>query len=516
MKLLSTLLVLIATIGLLSAQGEHEMIIEPGPPGTLDQTIIGDTAATGERADPDRVYVLRRGTPYLTSQRLRWGDYHIHIRSEEGDGARPLIVYSPGVGGVAIGQVMRLNSGAHLTLDGLHIQCKDLVGNVSDNAIRIGGDSARITINNCVVEEADQAGLRLDAVGLKVYITNSIFNRMGLPTNPNNGRFLDNRGHPMDTIWVENCVVYDVTSRIYRHSGAGHINYGRFNQNTFWGSGQEGLTFSPSNNLMFTNNIVANPVFLGVDKSIPNYAITIDTFVSGEHNINVSFNNIFVDDDHVGALPVTNFLGDTIIPVTNSLFGPNISNAIMEGASATTNISEELAFSDAPNLPAQFINAHHADTLVDNLLADAGEWDFSDLSPDDTYTNLGLGDIERYTAWHDFSYPEGADSYTAGTEGQKLGADLSNIDTDVKEDYFVSDNILYYPNPVKNELFIQNLDESNLKSLSIYNLSGLQLQNQKVNSIYARFQLGDLPTGTYVLTVEDHGGKVSSRKIVKH
>ncbi|MDH3245706.1 MAG: T9SS type A sorting domain-containing protein [Saprospiraceae bacterium] len=516
MKLLSTLLLLIASISLLSAQGEHELIIEPGPPGTLDQTIIGDTTSTGERADPDRVYILRRGTPYLTSQRIRWGDYHIRIKSEEGDGPRPMIIFSPDVGGEGIGQVLRLNSGAHLTLDGIHLQCRDLVGNFSDNAIRIGGENARITINNCVVEEADQAGLRLDAVGLKVYITNSIFNRMGLPTNPNNGRFLDNRGHPMDTIWVENCVIYDVTSRIYRHSGAGHINYGRFNQNTFWGVGQHGISLSPSNNLMFTNNIVANPVFLGYEKSMPEYAITIDTFVSGEDNINVSFNNFFVDDDHVGALPDTNFLGDTILPVTNTMFGPNISNAIMETASATTNISELLAFSDAPNLPSQFINANHNDTLVDDILADAGEWDFSDLSPDDTYSGLGLGDIERFTTWHNFSYPEGAVSYTAGSEGQKLGADLSNIDTDIEEDYFISNNLLYYPNPVSDELFIQNLDQSALKTVGIYDLSGLLLRQQKVDAIYTRFQLGDLPKGTYVLTVRDQSGKVSSRKIVKH
>jgi len=494
---------------------QDEMIIEAGPAGTLEQTIFGDTMPTGERTNPNRVYILRRATPYLLAQSMRWGDYDINIKAEEGEGAKPLIVFSPDVGGEGISQVFRTNAGANLSLDGIHLAGRDLLGNAALRAIRIGGDSATVRVNDCIITDVGQSILRFNADGIKAYFTNSLMNRIGQPSNPNNGRFFDTRGNPIDTVWVENCVVYDITSRIYR-SADGDLNYGVFNQNTFYGSAQWGFTFSPANNLIFTNNVVAEPVFLGQTDSTLRYAITMDTFISGQHNVDISYNNIFVSDDFEAALPATRASGDSLYSVRNTLFGPNISAAMMESATSTTNISEVLAFTNAPNIPTQFIEADAADTSGsgNRVVEEAGDWDFSDLTADATYSGLGTGN-DRYVEFHDFSYPETATSFTAGNAGQKVGADLTNLGTDVKEDFFVSDNILYYPNPVQDELFIQNLDNANLRAVYIYDISGHQLRHQPVQALHTRFQLGSLPVGTYVLTVEDQSGKVSSRKIVK-
>ncbi len=360
-----------------------------------------------------------------------------------------------------------------------------------------------------------QAAVRVDGEGQKLFFTNSILNRLGEPGNPNNGRFIDSRGNPIDSVWVENCVIYAVTSRIYR-SANGALNVGIFNQNTFWGVGQEGITFGESNELTFTNNIFAEPVFLGQTDSSMTYAMTIDTFVSGEHLINVSYNNIFVSEEFEAALPDTRASGDSLYSVKNTLFGPNISAAIMEGASATTNISEVLEFADAPPVPIQFITADAAAADTSVLIDGAGDWDFSDLTPDPVYSAVGGQGIDRFTTFHDFSYPESAQSYTAGTNGQKLGADLTNLGTDVDEDFFVTDNILFYPNPVKDELFIQNLDEVDLKSVYIYDVQGHPLRRQDVNAMNIRFQMGKLPPGIYMLSVEDHAGKVSTRQILKY
>ncbi len=507
-----TLLLLLGCTLTLVAQ-DNEMIIEPGPPGIIEQTIFGDTTETGERANPNRIYILKRATPYLTAQRVRWGDYHIHLKAEDGDGVRPLIMFSPSEGGGAPSELVRTNSGAHLTLEGIHITGKDVLGNIIMRLFRVGGDSTRLVFDDCIVEESSQTGIRCDASGIKMYITNSIWNRMGQPTNANNGRMIDTRGNPIDTVWVENSVVYDVTSRMYWGNG-GSLHYGRFNQNTFYACGQHGFDFTQSDNLMFTNNIFAEPLFLGVTDSSITYAMSIDT-VGGDDNIDISYNNIYVSDEFAAALPEL-ALSDTLRSGKDFLFGPTISAVIASSASATTNISETLDFTDAPNIPTQFINAYSVDSTArgDGVVQDAGEWDFSDLSPDDLYSGISPG-YDRYVVHHDFSYPESAQSYTAGSEGQKLGADLSNIDTDVEEDYFISDRILYYPNPVREELFVQNLDQSKLSSISIYNLMGQRLLHQDVRNLHARFQLGALPSGTYVLTVRDQQGKVSSRKISK-
>ena len=196
--------------------------------------------------------------------------------------------------------------------------------------------------------------------------------------------------------------------------------------------------------------------------------------------------------------------------MSSAYFGPQISNAMMASASSTTNINEVLEFANAPAVQQDYI------TSVYDSTATFGEWDFSALSPDETYSQIGGQGIDRYTTFHDFTYSENATSFTAGSQGQKLGADLSNLGTAVKEDFFVRDNILYYPNPVQNQLFIQNLDKAELSLIEIYDLRGVPVRQQRVRSENAVFNLPNLPSGTYVLTVRDSAGKVSSRKLIKN
>ncbi|NND32493.1 MAG: T9SS type A sorting domain-containing protein [Saprospiraceae bacterium] len=511
MKKIFTLFAILCFCGWVQAQDGNELIVEPTDVGILDQTIIGDTTATGERNNPDRVYVLRRGVPYLIGQTIEAEDFHLRIKAEDGDGAKPILIFNVAAGGDIPSQMFVVGTGAHLSLSGLHIAGQDILGRYTNRLIRINGDKSKTTVDDCILDESGQSGFRLNADSIKVFISNSIVTRMGQLNDPNNGRFLDNRGHPIDSLWVYNCIIYDVTSRIYRHGNDdAYLHHAIIDQNTFFGSGQWGFTFSPSDELTFTNNIVANPVFLGYADSLPRYAMTIDTFRDGDF-VDVSFNNIFTNPEFDAALPpVSSDTGDSIKSVNGAYFGPQISNAIMASASATTNINEVLEFANAPNPQQDFIDATYDSTAMET------SWDFSDLAPDDTYSAIGGQGIDRYTTFHDFTYSENATSFTAGNQGQKLGADLSNLGTAVKEDFFVRDNILYYPNPVQNQLFIQNLDKAELSLIEIYDLRGVPVRQQRVKSESAVFNLPNLPTGTYVLTIRDSAGKVSSRKLIKN
>ncbi len=511
MKKIATLILAMTLVGFLHAQGEHELIIEANEIGILEKTIFGDTTAIGERTDPDRVYVLRRGFPYLINEIIDVADFHLRIKAEAGDGPRPLLLINVTDGGNALSQMFVTSSGGSISLDGVHIAGQDIFGNKILRLIRMNGNNSRVSIDNSILDESGQSGFRLNGDSLKVFISNSIVNRMGQLIDPNNGRFLDNRGHPIDSLWVTNSIIYNITSRIYRHGGpAAYLHHAKFDQNTFFGSGQFGLSFSPADELTFTNNIVANPVFLGYTGP-QRYAITIDTFRQGD-DIDVSYNNFFTHPDFDAALPeVSANTGDSVHSVNGAFFGPQISNAIMASASATTNISEVLEFGNAPNVQQDFINNTYDST------ATLGTWDFSDLSPDDTYSSIGGAQaVDRYTVFHDFSYPETAESFTAGSNGQKLGADLSTIGTNVREDFFVRDNILFYPNPVQNQLFIQNLDETEFNSITIYDLKGVPVIQQRVRAANTILELPDVPSGTYIMTIRDNAGKISSRKIIKN
>lgn len=506
-------LLLISTF-LLNAQ--DTLIIEPSEVGILNNTIFGDTTETGERQNLNRVYVLRRGAPYLITEMIRWSDYHIHIVAEEGEGARPLILFNVDAGGETLDQLFRLDDGADLTVKGLHISCKDILGNHVTRGIRLSGDRSKVVVDDCIIEEAGQSAFRLNADSIKVYVTNSLINRIGRPVDPNNGRFLDNRGHPIDTLWIENSIVYDVTSRYYRNGGSNpKIINGIFNQNTFWGSGQLSFSFGQVENLIFTNNIVANSPFLGRDTGDITYTINLDTFDVATMDVTISHNNIFWDPEVVAAIPDTSALGDTLISMEGNLFNEGAQAAVDSAETEGTIISEVLTFADAPPFPDMLITAVASDTTgQSDGVPNAGEWDFSDLTPDATYSAIGTGDIPRYTTYHDFTYPFGTASSTAGTEGQPLGANPDVISS--APDVFVDHNILYYPNPARHELFVQNLDNVPLQRIMLFSLSGQVLQEHlQVDAPTFRLSLANLARGTYILSLVDKSGQVSSRKVIK-
>ncbi|MBK8504947.1 MAG: T9SS type A sorting domain-containing protein [Saprospiraceae bacterium] len=451
------------------------------------------------------------GSPYVINEIIDVADFHLRIKAEEGDGTRPILILNVGDGANPVDQMFVASNGGDISMSGLHLAGEDIFGIKTLRIVRINGNKSRVSLNDCVLDNSGQSGFRLNADSIKVFISNSLIGRMGQLNDPSNGRFLDNRGHPIDSLWVTNSVIYDVTSRIYRHgSDAAYLHHAAIDQCTFFGSGQWGFTFSPADELIFTNNIVANPVFLGYTGE-QRFAITIDTFRDGDY-VDISYNNFFTAPSFDAALPLLSAnTGDTVRSVNGAYFGPQISNAMAASASSTTNFSEVLEFANAPEIQQDFIDNTYDST------ATLGSWDFSDLTPDDVYSLLGGEQaIDRYSTFHDFSYPESAQSYTAGNNGQKIGADLSILGTDVKEDFFVRDNILFYPNPVSNELFIQNLDQGDLHSIMIYDLKGVQIKEQRVRATNAVVQLPDVSAGTYILTIRDNKGNLSSRTLIKN
>ena len=245
--------------------------------------------------DINTIYELRRGFPYLLTSSIQFEDFNLHIRAEEGAGARPLIMQSISSGGAAYAQHIRINGPGNITLEGLHISGRTSLGSNNNRMVRINTDNVRLTVDDCVLEDAGQSIFRIQGDSTKMYITNSLFNRAGQPTDPSNGRFIDNRGFPIDTLWVENNVVYNVTSRFYRNGSGASINWARINQNTFWFSGQQGFSLDVVTNLEFTNNVVFNAVAYGRDSllqdTLPRYALEIDTFIQDSTSILVSHNN---------------------------------------------------------------------------------------------------------------------------------------------------------------------------------------------------------------------------------
>ncbi|MEM1122219.1 MAG: T9SS type A sorting domain-containing protein [Bacteroidota bacterium] len=500
------------------AIGQSELIIEPGPPGVINAAIAADTNSLGERNDPNRVYVLRRNFPYILTGTIEFTDFHLRIKAEEGEGARPFIIVDSGAEPVS--QIIRMFGSSDITLDGLHISGQDILGAYNNRVVRINSDSSQVFINDCLFEQIGQAAVRVQGDNPKIYITNSILRNIGRPFNPNNGRVFDNRGVPIDTLWMQNNVVYNVSQRIYRSGGGSFLNWARFDQNTIWGTGVNGIDFAEIKDLEFTNNIYANGRFVGAEAERQDtaetalYWMTVDTFDATVSNYLVSHNNFYTDQEILDVFPLQEPDGDTRVTTDGAYLDLQLQAAQTANGTTETNINEPLDFADDPIINTQFIVASVLDTPPGGEIPGAEPWDMSDLTLDMNLSAIGTGDVERYTQVHDFTYSMSAMSATAGTNGQPIGANMELI-TSVP-DIFVDNRILYYPNPVKDVLVVQNLEEVNLSRVAVFNITGQQLlEVTDIDNAALEINTAQFEAGTYILSVMDKAGNVSSRKFMK-
>ena len=354
---------------------QEEVIVEPGAPGVLNQAIANP-------ANQGKVFVLRRGFPYLLSGEIENAGFDLHIKAESGDGARPLLMFSPPPGGTSPDQLFSVRG--NLTLEGLHLTNVDLLGGYQERMIRTRVDDVRVTVDDCLMDDSGQTAFRLDGRNNKVYATNSVFSRMGRPSNIDNGRVLDDRGSPVDTIWMENCAIYNVTSRVIRDGGE-TIKFAYFNQNTTMNVAQRGFEWGPVDEFIFTNNIVVNGGFLGRRFSdTPSryqndrHVINIDSTANGIGKWTIRNNNFFVSSDMLAATPFTRTNGDTV--EQQPYFHPLAVAAIEAGGWTATNIEEELDFTNPPVLPQDFVDKHQSGDG-----GNAEPWDHSGVPANELY-----------------------------------------------------------------------------------------------------------------------------------
>ncbi|HMQ45991.1 MAG TPA: T9SS type A sorting domain-containing protein [Saprospiraceae bacterium] len=497
-------LCLAAILSQLNLKAQEIISVTPG--STLNDVIT---------SDPGRIYELTRGAIYFVNAPIEHEGFTLHLRSSGNpDFARPLIVSDPPSADVEINALFEARG--ELILEGIHMTQRSTLGVIFERIIRARANDIRITVDDCLFDDSGQTTFRLDNAGVKLYVRNCIISRMGETNNPDNGRFIDDRGNDVDSIVMTNNLVYNITSRIIR-DGGGNINYAEFNQNTVANTGQRCFAVGPVETLVFTNNVVSDGAFLGRQFSLDpaeqddRTVVDPDTIASG--NVDswvISHNNIFRNQVLVDATPFTQVDLDTIeqVPYWNEL----AIQAVTAGGTAETNIEEVLEFTNPAPLPLGWVMAHHQEM-------DAPNWDHSGIDPDPILTSaVGDGSIDRYSTYHDYGYSQGAQSYTAGTEGQPIGANLNdfNFPTSTR-DLFVEANILYYPNPVAHTLFVRSLSGTPIQGIILYDALGRPVSNmQNVNIDRTEIDFSDLPAGLYLLSLFDASGQMSTRQIIRN
>lgn len=497
--LITSLWGVIAQLGL-----AQTLVVNPGPAGTLNQAIANNPSIT--------TFILKRDFPYLLSGELNISS-PITIKAEPGPGKRPILLYAPPSGAPNIDQIIRTS--ANLRLEGLHLTNRDNLAGISQRMIRTTADNLRIETHDCIFDDSGQTAFRLDGKNNKIYVTNCYASRMGQPNNPDNGRFIDDRGNDVDSVVIENSAIYNVTSRIYRNGGS-LVNYMRIEGSTFMNSMQRGFEVLKVREFVFLNNICADLHINGRDSSLVpdnnetniNKAwIRIDSTGSGGEKWTIGYSNFFYTPTQIDyyKFPFVNDNDDTVTVV--SFFNPNALKAIEAGGWGNTIISEPLSFINPPVFPRSII-----DTFNFGANDNAMPWDMSGLTPDPIYSQLPVG-TSRYSTLHNFNYTCDAQSNTAGVNGTRLGAMLWGDCLVSINDLFDQHNVLFYPNPANDMVYITGLTK--ITRVQLFDVRGRLLRSLSPASDWLEMPLQGLANGIYFINLVDEKGQVSTRQLVK-
>jgi Secretion system C-terminal sorting domain len=505
MKKLITLFCMIL-LGLATNLKAQFLDITPGL-GTLDDAIKADTNANGTRKDANRIYRLKRGGVYVLRGIVSHTGYDLRIEAEAGTAARPLILYQGG--GVAINQLFEAKG--NISFKGVHLTVRDLSNAIVERIVAISADNIRCTLDDCLADDTGQTVVRVNNAGAKIYITNSIISRSGRPQDPDNGRVVDKRGPSIDSLLIENCAIYNVTSRVMRDGGAANpTNYIKINQNTIWGVGQRCLAVGKTINLIITNNIFQNTAIFGTNKNaaVKVSVIEPDTTFRGK-NWTISNNNFSTNPEVLAALPfrARGGLGDTLEACPN--YNP------LAAAIATKTTTELITFRKAPALPTSLVEDFRKDTTTASTRPNARNWDHTGLTKSTVLSQLTTG-LDRYSETHDFGYGTWRPAHKGGTTGQPLGTNLFGYTTKTS-DLFDAEGVLLYPNPSTNDkLYVVGLDKANVNRVNVVNLAGQVILTQNTEGVeFLTLDVAKLSSGTYLLNMVNKEGKINSRKFVK-
>ncbi len=469
---------MVLCIGISTAQ--NVVKVSPGF-ATLNKAITTE-AAKGVDIVSNTIFELKRGGVYLLNGSVQNDGFTLNIRAEEGTGERPKLIPAVASGGES---ERPFRPRGDLSIKGLYVTNKDELGRINLRIIRCSADDITIRIDDCVLDMDNQAAIRLDNKNNSIFMTNTTVSNIGLPSDPANGRGVDDRGNDIDSLVIENCTFYNITARVLRDDG-GIINYSRINHNHFVNIGQRLITFGEIIEAEFTNNMVVNAGFYGAYPGSDFELIELDTLKKDLVNsgitqtVKINNNNFFLSEEITSIFPDS----ITIAPVYDSIAQVF---AYAPQSSKNTQLNEEIIFTKSAVLPTYITSVY---------------WKNPEGTP--SWNNTGTP--------YDFEYANTFQSYTYSDAGQPLG-DLRWFDMDIissaKTILNKSDGLSFklFPNPAVGELNISfKLETSGNVEIDLYNMMGQKIQSgirdyYSVGSHTINFDVSNLNSGMYIYKI---------------
>ena len=189
---------------------------------------------------------------------------------------------------------------------------------------------------------------------------------------------------------------------------------------------------------------------------------------------------IFADDSGMPAATALYSADHTILPLPAAV-GDTAVNIVLNSTLDLTEGSYWLAVTGAAPSTSRWNWGGIAGSFgAGAMLIDTDDYFGAGATNWTALTGLGL-------SWSSLSFKIGGTGDFAGVEDETLA------------------NISIFPNPVTDIMTIGNVDASEIKSISVYNISGqLQLQLPVANQI----SLGELASGSYIIEVSTQSGVI--------
>jgi hypothetical protein len=512
---------------------------EAGTVGNLNDTIA---YVASNQGCGNVIFELERNAFYYSIDEIRPDQQNLHVRAEEGDGQRPIIMAAANPQSGNFEQIFYEFTG-NLTIEGLHILGVTTEGSQLDQALRTNADDINVYVDDCIIEKYRDRALRMNKVGNSAYFTNCIIRNMGKPGGGGVGIRVNKY---CDTLVVQNCTFYNLQNYIFQNTRNG-LNYFEVTNNTFMNyalSTNVGLDIGRAKEVLIADNVFYNGAFRqNTTYHDPFFRANVMDkegipFTDAERDIQILNNNWYVDDavaqiyddnydaardtltrdvdvvvgqDTITAegVPYRYVVGDIWIMDENLAASDTLWDgmpflAMLQDSGVVTfenNFREELSFTNPPAYPELWVSAliksNWNSDIFDNMEITSDTMYWVTENPEDPF---------------DLGYNEDAISATAGVDGGQIGADwelgdpISFINANINEH-----TVLVYPNPVTSYLRIKN----DYKTVKIYDMTGKSVY-QSMGNVNKVLNVSNLSKGVYIIAITDMNNQNLVEKFVKN
>jgi hypothetical protein len=264
MKLKSLLFVFVNLLLASTLVAQEDIIVIDGGlsnGGLLETTINGDTTATGDRVNPNRIYELKANSFYLQHGPIIVDnpDGIITIRGQQG-GAKPVILKQP-LNEVAIG-TNEINSS--LTFQNIQYHTMETSNALPWVAWNISGDNHHLLVEDCLIENS--MGIVFNAgnvtKGAKIILRNNYFRDLNDFSQWWGARAAESK-QAIDTFIFENNTF--TGGGLLFLSQESLTDYAVINHNTIINNHKYPFLNQYWRELYFTNNLFVNANMVGED-----------------------------------------------------------------------------------------------------------------------------------------------------------------------------------------------------------------------------------------------------------